>query len=343
MELNNLNEIRPEFLPDIDSKIYTEIFRRSKTVDHPVTRGQPGFIGCRTSQLIYIIICLIWKPQFSMDNLDQVNKIVSFIIKVFNNVFYIKIPPVIEDLQQYEGLYDFIFGNQPATIQPIILDRDNFDTIMSYPARGNNKIIIAALVQDPSEPPSRDFPDGYVVHYFTIVMSSTRADRENPNNISIISSYGSQCVQIPQQKFDLSLIELKKFVVDLELQRSSNPIALQSVSQFIDRYFLQDGLITRKVEKDELTERKKFETIVPESGKRRELIENILPKRYRVFIYPSYSDIVSQIIQYTSIHPRGGKRSNKRKSNNKRINKRRQTKKRNYKRRTNKRYNKRKF
>jgi hypothetical protein len=143
-------------------------------------------------------------------------------------------------------------------------------------------------------------------------LSSTRADRENPNNISIISSYGSQCVQIPQQKFDLSLIELKKFVEDLELHRSSDPTALQKVSQFIDRYFLQDGLITRKVEKDEGTERKKFETIKPESGKRRELIENILPKRYRVFIYPSYSNIVSEIIQYTSTYSSGGKRTNKR-------------------------------
>ena len=342
MELNNLNEIRPDLLPDIDSKIYTEIFRRVKADDRAVTRGQPGFVGCRTSQLIYIIICLIWKPQFNMDNLDQVNKIVSFIIKVFNNVFYIKIPPVIEDLQQYEGLHDFIFGNQPATIQPIILDRDNFDTIMSYPTRGNNKIIIATLVQDPFDPPSDDFPLGYVVHYFTIVMSSIRADRENPNDISIISSYGSQCVQIPQQKFDLSLIELKKFVIDLELQRSLEPTASQRVSQFIDRYFLQDGLITRKVEKDEGTERKKFETINPESGKRRELIENILPKRYRVFIYPSYSDIVSQIIQYTNLH-RGGKRPNKRRTNKKRINKRTQPKKRNNRRRTNKRHNKRKF
>ena len=221
MELNNLNDIRPDFLPDITSEIYTEIFRRVKAEDRPVTRGQPGFIGCRTSQLIYIIICLIWKPGFTQYGKSKLNEMVSLILKVFNNVFLIKIPPVIPELQvqPYIGLHDFIFGNQPATIEPIILNRDNFDEVLILPSRGNNKIIIASLVQDPSEPPSRDFPHGYVVHYFTIILSSTRADRENPNDITIISSYGSHCVQIPQQKFDLRLIDFKKFVVDLELQR----------------------------------------------------------------------------------------------------------------------------
>jgi len=335
MELNNLNEVRTNFLPDITSEIYTEIFRRVKAEDRPVTRGQPGFIGCRTSQLIYIIICLIWKPEINQYDMVKLNKMVSFIIKVYKNCFFIKNQPVIPALQQYEGLYDFIFLNQPTTIEPIILRRDNFDTIMSYPSRDYNKIIIAALVQDPSEPPSRDFPEGYVVHYFTIIMSSTRA-----GIISIISSYGSHCVQIPQQKFDLRLIDFKKFVTDLELQRGSDPTAIQGVSQFIDQYFLQNGITTFSVTRNEETERRKYESISPESGKARELTENILPKQYRVFIYPSYFDIVSELIQYTLSHPSGGKGKRRRKKTNKKsynksiraLGKGKQTKKRNNKR-----------
>lgn len=357
MELNNLNEIRFDLLPNIEGDLYKEIFRRVKAEDRAVTRRQPGFIGCRASQLIYTIICLIWKQEFNEYDMYKLNKIVEIIIKVYNNCILIKTQPIIPELhiQPYEGLYDFIFGNKPTTIEPIILNQYNFDTIMSYPSKPYNKIIIAALVQDPFDPPSSDYPDGYVVHYFTIIISSIRADKENPNDISIISSYGSDCVQIPQQKIDLSLVELKKFVIDLELQRASNNRASQGVSQFVDRYFLQNGVTTFSVTRNEATSRLKYETIHPEPGKKRELIDTILPNQYRVFIYPSYFDIVSQIIQYTLIHFSGGNnhiRTNKRsynkrrqtkKRNNKSIrvlDKARHTKKQNYKRRTNKRYNK---
>jgi hypothetical protein len=355
LPLNNLNNISVDLLPNIESDIYKYIFFRVKSEDRSVTRNQPGFIGCRTSQLIYTIICLIWKPEFNMADTDKINKIVRFIINVFNNCLLIKTQPFIQDLhlQPYEGLYDFIFGNKPTTIEPIILNRDNIDQLL-MPSRGNNRIIIAALVQDPIDPPSEYYPDGYVVHYFNIIISSTRATRDNPNDVSIISSYGSGCVQIPQQKFDLPIREIKKFIIDLELQRESDTRAVQGVSQFVSQYFLPNGLITRSVTRNEETSRLEYNTIDPPSGKNRELVETILPKQYRVFIYPSYFDIVSQIIDYTLSHlnPNGGKKHiktnkksirafGKRRQTKKGIrvlSKKRQTKKRNYKGKTKKRY-----
>ena len=56
--MNNINNTIT--LPDIDTKLYKDIFLNVATQCRRVTRSEVGVISCKSSQLVYIIIALLW-------------------------------------------------------------------------------------------------------------------------------------------------------------------------------------------------------------------------------------------------------------------------------------------
>ena len=47
-------------LPNIDSPEYKDTFKNVATQCRRVTRSEAGVISCKSSQLVYIIIALLW-------------------------------------------------------------------------------------------------------------------------------------------------------------------------------------------------------------------------------------------------------------------------------------------
>ena len=47
-------------VPDIDTELYKNIFFNGATQCRRVTRSEAGVISCKSSQLVYIIIALLW-------------------------------------------------------------------------------------------------------------------------------------------------------------------------------------------------------------------------------------------------------------------------------------------
>jgi hypothetical protein len=168
------------------------------------------------------------------------------------------------------------------------------------------------LVKDPTE----EYPHGVISHFFTII--------KRDSGFSILSSYGSVCVAVPQKETPLELSELSKCIQALEKQRSPNKKikadADSFVINFIQKYFLSDGEIKRHSERDEETRRMGHEIYTPEEGAKIEVV-NYTDSFHRFFYFPDYTDLVEVNARSTldELQSRGG--------SNKHLRKYRRTKK----------------
>jgi hypothetical protein len=200
IEFNNLNTPIPDsagLLPQVDNPNYQEIFRRVQTNDTPVSRFKKGFVGCKISQVVNTLICLIWKPELNREVSQEIlNYIVRFIIIAFDKCM--------TSSASNRVLFNFIIQN-PAYINYTILSDSNLVSTINPELRS---FFIMGLVKDPTE----EYPHGIISHFFTII--------KRDSGFSILSSYRSSCVEVPQKEIPLELSELSKCIQALENQRS---------------------------------------------------------------------------------------------------------------------------
>jgi hypothetical protein len=292
IEFNNLNTPIPDsigLLPQIDNPNYQEIFRRVQTNDTPVSRFKKGFVGCKISQVVNTLICLIWKPELNKEVSQEIlNYIVRFIIIAFDKCMTSSI--------NNRVLFHFIMQN-PAYMNYTILSDSNLVSTINPELRS---FFIMGFVKDPTE----EYPHGIISHFFTIIKRNS--------GFSILSSYGSVCVEVPQKETPLELSELSKCIQALENQRSSNKKtkadADSFVINFIQKYFLSNGKIKRHSERDEETRRMGYETYTPEEGAKIEIV-NYTDSFHRFFYFPDYADLVEVNARSTldEMQSRGGR------------------------------------
>jgi len=275
IEFNNLNVPIPDstgLIPQFDNPTYQEIFRRVQTNDAPVSRFKKGFIGCKISQLVNTLICLIWKPELNSEVPPKIlNYIVRFIIIAFDKCMTSSV--------SNRPLFHFIMQN-PAYINYEILSDSNLVRTINPELRS---FFIMGLVKDPTE----EHPHGIISHFFTII--------KRKRGFSILSSYGSVCVAVPQKETPIELSELSECIQALENQRSPNTQIKQHADRivitFIQKYFLSGGEIKRHSERDEETRRMGYESYTPEKGAEME-IQNYTNSFHRFFYFPDYTDLV---------------------------------------------------
>jgi hypothetical protein len=275
IEFNNLNVPIPDstgLLPQINNPTYQEIFRRVQTNDAPVSRFKKGFMGCKISQLVNTLICLIWKPELNREVPPEIlNYIVRFIIIAFDKCMTSSV--------SNRPLFHFIMQN-PAYINYEILSGSNLVRTINPELRS---FFIMGLVKDPTE----EYPHGVISHFFTII--------KRKHGFSILSSYGSVCVAVPQKETPIELSELSECIQALEKQRSSNKKTKTAadlfVITFIQKYFLSDGEIKRHSERDEETRRMEYKTYTPEKGAEMES-QYYTSTFHRFFYFPDYTDLV---------------------------------------------------
>jgi hypothetical protein len=168
----------------------------------------------------------------------------------------------------------------PAYINYEILSDSNLVRTINPELRS---FFIMGLVKDPTE----EYPHGVISHFFTII--------KRKHGFSILSSYGSVCVAVPQKETPIELSELSECIQALENQRSSNKKTKASADRivitFIQKYFLSDGEIKRHSERDEETRRMGYESYTPEKGAEIE-IQNYTNSFHRFFYFPDYTDLV---------------------------------------------------
>jgi hypothetical protein len=313
IEFNNLNEPIPDstgLLPRVDNPNYQDIFRRVQSRDGPVPRSKKGFIGCKISQVVNTLICLIWKPELNRAVSPQIlNYIVKFLIAAYDKCMD----------HSEKALYEFI-RNNPTYMNYLAVDSSNLSLIID-PKRSS--FFIMALVKDPLEFDRRQYPYGTISHYFTIIIRDSM--------ISILSSYGSACVAVPQKETPLELSELLLCIQALEEQRSdeTKQTANEVVVNFIKKFFLSDGEIKRESERDEETSRMKHTTVRPKEGIEME-IETYTKGLHRFFYFPEYVDLVRKYssVALSEMPSRGGSkrlRKNRRTRRNKKSRKSRRS------------------
>ena len=124
IEFNNLNEPIPDstgLLPRVDNPNYQDIFRRVQTRDGPVSRSKKGFIGCKISQVVNTLICLIWKPELNRAVSPQIlNYIVKFLIAAYDKCMD----------HSERALYEFI-RNNPTYMNYVPVDSSNLSFIIN--------------------------------------------------------------------------------------------------------------------------------------------------------------------------------------------------------------------
>jgi len=293
IEFNNLNEPIPDstgLLPEINNPTYQEIFRRVQTRDRAVTKGTKGFIGCKISQVVHTLICLIWKPELNGEvSTETLIYIVKFLLESYDRCMTFT--------AANRALYQFIMNN-PTYMNGLPLDDTNLDFAIN-PRRSS--FFTMALILDPSEHNAEEYPHGTVSHFFTII--------KHDSGFSILSSYGSSCVSVPQKETPLELSELLLCIQALQNQHSPNAQikrdADRIVATFMKKYFLSGGEIKRDVERDEVTGKKTFKTFKPEQGAELES-QYYTSTFHRFWYYPTYADLVRSNAQIVLAAPLGG-------------------------------------
>ena len=293
IEFNNLNILIPDstgLLPQINNPNYQEIFRRLQTRDGPVTKSRKGFIGCKISQLVHTLICLIWKPELNGEVSPEILfYIVKFLIKAYDKCMTLTVAN--------RALYNFIMNN-PTYMNGLPLDDTNLDLAID-PRRSS--FFTMALILDPSEYNAEEYPYGTVSHCFTII--------KRDSGFSILSSYGSSCVSVPQKETPLELSELLICIQALENQRSPNAQikrdADRVVTTFMQKYFLSGGEGKLDIEKHEVTGKRIYKTFNPEAGAELES-QYYTTTFHRFYYYPEYADLVRRNAQIVLAGPFGG-------------------------------------
>lgn len=265
------------YLPYVNSEEYEIIFTNVETKCGIVLRSEKGPIACKKSQLIYIIIALMWKYIVGLKQKPQ-SVLIAFAREV-NRLFDICVS------DRYPAVQEFSLNGQP--ILPFIPVND-----LSFLSRrrGDIKIYTMGLVHtNPSVEWSRQFPNGVINHYFLIV-------NNGQNEFFIISSYGSDVVKIGQK---ITLLDLREFQNIINAFNGVGSIEEKNnyIIDFFYKYFLPDGMTVYS--RDEGSGKKLVHT--PKKGASLEVSDYLFKesgyqKECKFFYFPEFVDNIANII-----------------------------------------------
>jgi len=270
-------------LPDINSEKYKEIYKNVATKCKIVRKSEKGIIGCKSSQLIYIIIALLWNNISCLEVIDHFNPKYADYLKKITDFSEIVI-----------RLYDICVSYTEPDIEgfsinlkPIIpfIEVDNTKFLDTRYHR--TKIYTMGLVFTNNN--NKDtHPDGVINHYFSIV--------DIGRKFYIISSYGSDVVSVPQKIVELDLREFQK-IIDAFNGVGSVSERNIFITSFFNKYFLPDGRTIYS--RDEESGKKLIHP--PEEGARLEIADYLFndsgfQKEYKFYYFPEFVNNVNQII-----------------------------------------------
>jgi hypothetical protein len=294
-------------LPDLNSKTYKLLFRNAGTNCGPVTRRSCGPISCKGSQLVYTIIALL--NTLNNGNLADIRP--DQLLDIYNYV-----------TSRNQNISGFSLFNNPSKMGHIIIDSEN-----TYNLFQDSSITIYPMALVNTTPFNNEFgnyPNGVISHYFIIIKQLEF--ETNETKYSIISSYGSDCVQIPQYETSLDINELL-MVVEAFSSNESSEQRTNIIHGFLTKYFLQGGKTTYYIDEDS-SSRKKIKKYRPDEGA--EIEERIYYKLNKFKIYYFYdfvSKVHQQLLNYFENMIGGKKRKfTKRKFTKRKLTKRKFTK-----------------
>lgn len=286
--MSDINQIIT--LPNIDSPEYKEIFFNIATQCHSVTRAQKGTIACKSSQLIYIIIALIWQDR--VNNIKKAEKVSKIYDKCARN----------------SAIYKFSILNNPSSIQPfIVIENENISAIFS--PRNHIKIFTMGLVNIGNNNKD-EYPDGVIDHYFIIV--------NRGRDYFIISSYGSDYVKMPQTEIPLELTDLYSIIN--AFNNSEFPDRISIITNFFNKYFLSNGE-TKYLKDEDSFSRPKMITYAPEEGAKLEVEHYFTPNKFKIYYFPTFINVINDLIEGMTFEGGNNKYSKSRRRKNKKTRK----------------------
>jgi len=288
--MNNINNTIT--LPDIDTKLYKDIFLNVATQCRRVTRSEVGVISCKSSQLVYIIIALLWYDT-ALNYHEKAEKV----IKIY------------EICDESRNIHNFLLNN-PSAFPYEIIEQENIQYFFS--PRNHIKMFTMGLVNIKNNNKS-EYPDGVIDHYFIIVSR----DRK----YYIISSYGSDYVRIPQIEILLDLADLDNVINAFNDAEKSDRNSI--ITNFLKTYFLSNGEINYFRDDDSFSKPKMI-TYVPEEGVKLELENYLIPNKFKFYYFPTFINSINDVMKSIIL---GGNKHNKTRRNKIRRNKIRRNKK----------------
>lgn len=269
-------------LPNIDTELYKNIFFNVATQCRRVTRSEAGVISCKSSQLVYIIIALLWSDT-SINYHEKAEK-VSKIYEMCNT---------------NRNIRNFLLNN-PSSFPYTVIEQENIQTIFS--PRNHKKIFTMGLVNILNNNKG-EYPAGVIDHYFIIVNRN--------RNFFIISSYGSDYVKVPQIEIPLELDELDNVINAFNDAEKSNRNSI--ITNFLQKYFLSNGETNYFRDDDSFT-KPKILKYVPEEGAKLEIENYLIPNKFQFYYFPTFINSINDITESIIL---GGNKYKKTKKNKK--------------------------
>ena len=319
-------------LPDIDSKIYKDIYLNVATKCGPVKKRETGIVGCKSSQIIYIIISLLWNTIIGLTVPESVDLTITPKLDPYTK-------QIIDFAEKVNRLYDICTSSRFSDIQdfsiylkPIrpFIEIANTDFL---DVRSHGNIIYTMGLVFTNNNNKDTHPYGIIFHYFLIIKTNSK--------FYIISSYGSDFVLIPQKITELNLRDFQN-IINAFNRIGTIPERNDIINIFFQKYFLSDGRTRYSI--DQGTEKK--QVFKPEKGANLEISDYYFKetteedqKEYKFFYFPEFVNNINQIIKRVEDETFGGRKIKKTKKNKKsRKNKKSKKSKKNKKSRKNKKF-----
>jgi hypothetical protein len=290
MDINNTI-----ILPNIDSPEYTDIFLNVATQCRRVTRSESGVISCKSSQLVYIIIALIW-TNTTLSYHEKAEKV----LKVY------------EMCNSNPNINKFLLNN-PDSFPYEVIEQNNIPIFFS--PRNHKKILTMGLVNIQNNNKG-EYPAGVIDHYFIIVNRN--------RDYFIISSYGSDYVKVPQIEIPLDLIDLDNVINAFNDAERGDRISI--ITHFLQKYFLSNGETNYFRDEDSFSKPKMLK-YVPEEGAKLEIENYLIPNKFKFYYFPTFINSINDIAE--SIILGGNKHKKTRRNKKTRKNKKTRNKSKN--------------
>ena len=279
-DINNIITV-----PDIDTELYKNIFFNVATQCRRVTRSEAGVISCKSSQLVYIIIALLWNDT-TLNYHEKAEK-VSKIYEMCN---------------KNSNIRNFLLNN-PSSVPYTVIEQENMQTIFS--PRNHTKIFTMGLVNILNNN-KREYPAGVIDHYFIIVNRN--------RDFFIISSYGSDYVKVPQIEIPLELDDLDNVI---NAFNDAEKIDRDSIiTTFLQKYFLSNGETNYFRDEDSFSTPKIIK-YVPEEGAKLEIENYLIPNKFQFYYFPTFINSINDITESIILGGNKHKKTRRNKSKNK--------------------------
>ena len=288
-------------LPRLDNEEYKNIYTKVSTARCKLSVTKTyGQVSCRISQLLFMLIALSWEGNLNRSNLKAK---ITYLIEKYDECIR---DPTLSRLYELNDPQIEYIGLTPSSLDTNIFRQTN---------RSINIFPMAIVLFMEDDMFMRQYPHGHITHYFLLI--------RRRDSFSIISSYGSPNVTIPQQELPIDMGEFLSFIDAV----NSNNYGI--ILPLIKKYFLLNGVVTQYIDTDS-GPRKKTITVQPEEGAMKEL-EYYRGKRISIYYFPSLVDgYIKEILNESS----GGKKSKRKTKNSKRKTKNNKRKTKNNKRKT---------